>query len=123
MLPWHSSQVISDYPQLPRTDPDVPLVVPVFVASKRIAIMVQFTLICSIFGMLLFLFVPTGMHKHTNDPSFLVQSGLGVSGWNSGTAWVLGITNCMYAFGATDGGNIVPSCQQRVRLTQSSHPH
>ncbi|KAJ4211663.1 hypothetical protein NW759_012265 [Fusarium solani] len=86
-----------------RTDPDVPLVVPVFVASKRIAIMVQFTLFCSIFGMLLFLFVPTGMHKHTNDASFLVQSGLGVSGWNSGTAWVLGITNCMYAFGATDG--------------------
>ncbi|RSL81714.1 hypothetical protein CEP52_017138 [Fusarium oligoseptatum] len=65
--------------------------------------MVQFTLFCSIFGMLLFLLVPTGMHKHTNDASFLVQSGLGVSGWNSGTAWVLGITNCMYAFGATDG--------------------
>lgn len=78
--------------------------VPVFIASKRLSWIVQTALFLSILGMTLTLFVPVGMHKHVNSGSYLVQSGLGTSGWNSGTAWVLGITNCMYAFGGTDGG-------------------
>ncbi|KAK7398128.1 hypothetical protein QQX98_012492 [Neonectria punicea] len=77
--------------------------VPVFVASNRLAIVVQGSLFLSLIGMALTLFVATGMHKHTNDGSYLVQSNLGTSGWDSGTAWLLGITNCMYAFGGTDG--------------------
>ncbi|KAF7548700.1 hypothetical protein G7Z17_g6886 [Cylindrodendrum hubeiense] len=77
--------------------------VPVFVASNRLAIVVQTSLFLSLIGMALTLFVTTGMHDHTNEGSFLVQSNLGTSGWDSGTAWMLGITNCMYAFGATDG--------------------
>ncbi|KAF4470382.1 choline transporter [Fusarium albosuccineum] len=77
--------------------------VPVFIASKRLSWLVQFALFCIILGMVLFLFVPVGMHKHVNDGSFQVESGLGISGWNSGTAWLLGIANCMYAFGGTDG--------------------
>lgn len=78
--------------------------VPVFVASNRLAIVVQTSLFLSLVGMALTLFVTTGMHQHTNEGSFLVQANLGTSGWNSGTAWMLGIANCMYAFGATDGG-------------------
>ena len=35
--------------------------------------------------------------------SFLTQTHLGTSGWDDGTAWVLGIANAMYAFGGTDG--------------------
>jgi choline transport protein len=54
--------------------------------------------------MVLILFVPVGMHQHVNKGSYLVQSGMGTSGWGSGTAWILGISNCMYAFGGTDGG-------------------
>ncbi|KAK7419472.1 hypothetical protein QQZ08_010842 [Neonectria magnoliae] len=76
--------------------------IPVFVASNRLAIVVQASLFLSLVGMALTLFVATGMHKNTNNGSYLVQS-LGTSGWNSGTAWLLGITNCMYAFGGTDG--------------------
>ncbi|KAH6989506.1 amino acid/polyamine transporter I [Ilyonectria sp. MPI-CAGE-AT-0026] len=77
--------------------------VPVFVASNQLAIVVQTSLFLSLVGMALTLFVTTGMHQHTNEGSFLVQANLGTSGWNSGTAWMLGIANCMYAFGATDG--------------------
>ncbi|KPM37242.1 hypothetical protein AK830_g9303 [Neonectria ditissima] len=77
--------------------------VPVFVASNRLAVVVQISLFLSLVGMALTLFVTTGLHKHTNEGSYLVQSNLGTSGWNSGTAWLLGITNCMYAFGGADG--------------------
>jgi hypothetical protein len=80
--------------------------VPVFVASKRLAYVVQAGLYISVFGMIVFLLVPVGMHKHSNPGSFLVESGLGISGWSTGTAWVLSISNSMYAFGATDGGQL-----------------
>ncbi|RKL23004.1 hypothetical protein BFJ68_g1208 [Fusarium oxysporum] len=77
--------------------------VPVFVASKRLAWLVQTALLLSVVGMALWLFIPVGMHQHVNNGSFLVESGLGVSGWGSGAAWILGISNGMYAFGGTDG--------------------
>lgn len=78
--------------------------VPIFVASKRLGWLVQTALVISAIGMILILFVPVGMHQHVNRSSYLVESNLGTSGWNSGTAWILGICNCMYAFGGTDGG-------------------
>ncbi|KAF3406466.1 Choline transport protein [Talaromyces pinophilus] len=77
--------------------------VPIFVASKRLGWLVQTALIISAIGIILILFVPVGMHQHVNRSSYLVESNLGTSGWNSGTAWILGICNCMYAFGGTDG--------------------
>lgn len=80
--------------------------VPVFVASKRLAWLVQTALLLSVVGMALWLFIPVGMHQHVNNGSFLVESGLGVSGWGSGAAWILGISNGMYAFGGTDGGKL-----------------
>lgn len=73
-------------------------------ASKHLAWLVQTALFVSLLGVFLWLFVPVGMHQHTSGGSFLVQSGMGVSGWNSGTAWILGISNCMYAYGGTDAG-------------------
>lgn len=42
------------------------------------------------------------MRQHTNDGSFIVESDLGTSGWNQGTAWVLGISNAMYCFAGSD---------------------
>ncbi|GAW17731.1 hypothetical protein ANO14919_071970 [Xylariales sp. No.14919] len=78
-------------------------IIPVFISSKRLAWAVQTSLFLSVLGVTLFLFVPIGLHKHVNDGSYLVESGLGNSGWNSGTAFVLGITNSLYAFGGTDG--------------------
>ncbi|KAI9146855.1 choline transporter [Paramyrothecium foliicola] len=76
--------------------------IPVFIISKRLAYIVQAGLYISVFGMIVYLLVPIGMHKNTNDASSLTQSGLGVSGWSPGMAWMLGITNAMYAFGGTD---------------------
>lgn len=67
--------------------------------------------------MALALFVPVGMHKHVNNGSYLVKSGLGTSGWNSGTAWMLGISNCMYAFGGTDGGKPLDPMNEVQTLT------
>lgn len=87
-----------------KSDDNLYSVVPIFVASKRLGWLVQTALCLSVIGMILFLFVPVGMHQHVNRSSFLVESNLGTSGWDSGTAWILGISNCMYAFGGTDGG-------------------
>lgn len=43
------------------------------------------------------------MRTHTNSADFVTSGGQGTSGWNPGTAWVLGIINSMYAFAGTDG--------------------
>ncbi|KAJ5685540.1 amino acid/polyamine transporter I [Penicillium majusculum] len=43
------------------------------------------------------------MHQHTNNRSDIIRSGQGTSGWSNGTAWLLGIINSMYCFGASDG--------------------
>ncbi|KAF2963967.1 hypothetical protein GQX73_g9605 [Xylaria multiplex] len=78
-------------------------IIPVFISSKRLAWTVQTALFLSVLGVTLFLFIPLGLHKHVNDGSYLVKPGLGNSGWNTGTAFVLGISNSLYAFGGTDG--------------------
>ncbi|KAI0449477.1 amino acid/polyamine transporter I [Xylaria acuta] len=81
----------------------VTTVIPVFISSKRLSWTVQTALFLSVLGVTLFLFIPIGLHTHVNDSSYLVESGLGNSGWNVGTAWILAISNSMYAFGGTDG--------------------
>ncbi|CAG7934397.1 unnamed protein product [Penicillium olsonii] len=43
------------------------------------------------------------MHKHRQPAEFLVQSGLGTSGWSDGTGWLLSISNAMYAYGGVAG--------------------
>lgn len=52
----------------------------------------------------MFLVVVGAMHGPAQPASFINSSSFGISGWSFGVAWVLGITNAMYAFGATDGG-------------------
>ena len=47
--------------------------------------------------------VVLAMRQQEQPASFIVKSHLGKSGWNDGTAWVLGITNAMYTFGGMDG--------------------
>lgn len=46
------------------------------------------------------------MHGQTQHHSFILASDQGSSGWNEGTAWLLAISNSMYAFGGTDGGSL-----------------
>lgn len=68
----------------------------------------QISLYTSLLGFVVFLIVTLAMRQQTQPASFIIQPGLGTSGWDSGTAWLLGITNAMYAFGGTDGGNPRP---------------
>jgi len=42
------------------------------------------------------------MRQATNPGSLVTQSNLGASGWNQGTAWVLGVANAMYCFAGAD---------------------
>ncbi|KAL8980816.1 MAG: hypothetical protein Q9177_005770 [Variospora cf. flavescens] len=49
-----------------------------------------------VFGLVL------GLRRQTQSASFITQPGLGTSGWNAGTAWVLGVGNAMYAYGGID---------------------
>ncbi|KXH67038.1 hypothetical protein CSAL01_06580 [Colletotrichum salicis] len=79
-------------------------VLPVVFTSKKITLTVQISLYSSLIGFFIVLTVITVMHKHAMPMSFITQSGLGSSGWSPGVAWILGITNAMYAFGGTDGG-------------------
>ncbi|KAK1675877.1 amino acid permease-domain-containing protein [Colletotrichum godetiae] len=76
---------------------------PLVFTSKKITLTVQISLYSSLIGFFIVLCVTTRMHKHIMPASFITQSGLGSSGWSPGVAWILGITNAMYAFGGTDG--------------------
>ena len=74
--------------------------------SKRVSWITQTVFYWSLGGFFLFLIVSLAMCKHKQPGSFVVRSGLGTSGWRDGTAWVLGITNAMYAFAGPDAGEI-----------------
>ncbi|KAJ5391469.1 hypothetical protein N7509_006959 [Penicillium cosmopolitanum] len=76
--------------------------IPVFF-SARMHAMAQLSLYLSLAGYLIFFIVALVMHKSRMPTSFLVESGLGNSGWSPGTAWLLSISNSMYAFGGIDG--------------------
>lgn len=54
-------------------------------------------------GFLIWFVVLLATHKHTNTAATVFESGQGTSGWNPGTAWILGIVNSMYCFTGTDG--------------------
>lgn len=75
-----------------------------FLASKRISIVTQLGLYLSLSGYLAFFVVSLVMHKQVQPQTFILESGQGNSGWNEGVAWLLAISNSMYAFGGTDGG-------------------
>lgn len=91
--------------------------IPLFAVPRRISWVTQAVLYISLSGFVLFLVVSLAMSKNRQSVSFIVQSGLGTSGWGDGTAWVLGITNAMYAFGGTDGGKRVPGWRLYLTVT------
>jgi hypothetical protein len=75
----------------------------VFIADK-VSFIAQLSLFLSLGGYLVFFITSLVMHQHTQPGSYLTESGLGNSGWNPGAAWLLAISNAMYAYGGTDGG-------------------
>ncbi|XHG09929.1 hypothetical protein AWENTII_012965 [Aspergillus wentii] len=84
-------------------------IIPVFVVSRRISVITQISLFLSFSGYLIFFVVSLAMHKQHQPSSFILQSGQGNSGWSHGTAWMLAVSNAMYAFGGTDGGTYLYS--------------
>ncbi|KAK6371625.1 hypothetical protein LTS17_008877 [Exophiala oligosperma] len=78
-------------------------IVPLFLAPSKVSVTVQVTLFLSLIGMVLMFIIVLAMRQQVQPASWITQGGLGTSGWNDGTAWLLGITNAMYTFGGTDG--------------------
>lgn len=64
----------------------------------------QLTLSLTLAGYLVYLITALAMHDHVQGKSFAVASNEANSGWNSGAAWLLAISNAMYAFASADGG-------------------
>ena len=81
-------------------------VIPVFFSTKMSALS-RLSLYLSLSSFLILFIIALVMHTSRMPTSFLTQSGLGDSGWNSGTAWLLSISNAMYAFGGIDGGMFI----------------
>ncbi|RAL04575.1 choline transporter [Aspergillus ibericus CBS 121593] len=76
--------------------------IPIFVAPSKIHWTVQTALFLSLTGMVLVFIITLSMCRQKQPASFLLQSGYGISGWNDGTAWMLGVMNAMYAITGTD---------------------
>ncbi|KAK1145542.1 hypothetical protein N8T08_004100 [Aspergillus melleus] len=77
-------------------------VLPVFTIAGKISLVTQVALL-SLAGYLIFFITSLALHQQTQPVSFVIASKQGNSGWNEGTAWMLAISNAMYAFGGTDG--------------------
>ncbi|KAE8381889.1 amino acid/polyamine transporter I [Aspergillus bertholletiae] len=78
-------------------------IIPVFAASNKISLVTQVALYLSLSSFVICLAVVIAMHQQMQPQHFLLQSEQGSSGWNEGTAWLLAISNAMYAFGGVDG--------------------
>ncbi|KAL8959294.1 MAG: hypothetical protein Q9193_003817, partial [Seirophora villosa] len=76
---------------------------PLFVSPKIVPRFVRAALYLSVTGFFVIFCMVLGLRKSTQPGSFITRSGQGTSGWNPGTAWVLGVGNALYAYGATDG--------------------
>lgn len=68
---------------------------PLFLAPRVVPKFVQATLYLSVSGFIVIFCMLLGLKKHTQPASWITQSGLGTSGWSTGTAWVLGVGNAL----------------------------
>ena len=75
---------------------------PLFLGPQLIPRIVQVSLAFSVTGLIIIFCLVLLLRKQSQPLSFITNPGPGSSGWGIGPAWLLGITNSMYAFGATD---------------------
>ena len=68
---------------------------PLFLAPKSVPKFTQATLLLSVSGFLVVFCLLLGLKKHTQPGSFITEPRLGTSGWNPGTAWMMGIGNAL----------------------------
>ena len=77
-------------------------VAPLFLGPRLIPRIVQISLAFSVTGLIIIFCLVLALKKQTQPLSSITTPGPGSSGWGIGPAWLLGITNSMYAFSATD---------------------
>lgn len=68
---------------------------PVFLHPKSVPKSVQATLYLSVSGFVVIFVLLLALKKHTQPGSFITRPGVGSSGWNPGTAWMLGVGNML----------------------------
>ncbi|KAL8710611.1 MAG: hypothetical protein Q9220_004835 [cf. Caloplaca sp. 1 TL-2023] len=71
---------------------------PLFMYPRSIPKFTQATLFISVSGFFVIFCMLLGLKKHTQPGTFITQSGLGTSGWSTGTAWLR-----RYAYAGIDG--------------------
>ena len=74
---------------------------PLFTSPRIIPVILQATLAFSVAGFLIILIILLFLRQHSQHAAILFDTS-GTSGWGTGTAWLLGLTNSMYAFTSTD---------------------
>ncbi|KAH8898675.1 amino acid transporter [Thozetella sp. PMI_491] len=77
-------------------------VFPIFAFPKFVPKITTGSMYLSLGGFVAWFVVLLATKSEYNDGSFLTASNQGSSGWNQGTAWVLGISNAMYNYGGSD---------------------
>lgn len=75
---------------------------PLFLGPRLIPSIVQISLAFSVTGLIVIFGAVLALRQQTQSLSYILTPRLGGSGWNLGPAWLLGITNSMYAFSGTD---------------------
>jgi choline transport protein len=62
-----------------------------------------FFFLCNLIGFFVFFITVLGTSKHKQPASAIFSDFQNVTGWSDGTAFMLGVGTCMYAYLATDG--------------------
>ena len=75
---------------------------PLFLGPRLIPRIVQISLAFSVAGLIIIFCLVIALRKQSQPLSSVTTPGPIRSGWGLGPAWLLGITNSMYAFSATD---------------------
>ncbi|CRL28604.1 Amino acid/polyamine transporter I [Penicillium camemberti] len=76
---------------------------PLLLCPKKIPLITSWSLYLALSGFAIWFITALVMHRNTNNMWDIIRSDQGTSGWSNGTAWLLGIINSMYCFGASDG--------------------
>ena len=76
--------------------------IPLILGPRLIPRIMQISLAFSVTGLIVIFCLVLSLRKQSQPLSSITTRGPGRSGWGLGPAWLLGVTNSMYAFSATD---------------------
>ena len=75
---------------------------PLFLCPRLIPRIMQISLALSVTGLIVIFCLVLALRKQSQPLTSIITPGPGRSGWGIGPAWLLGVTNSMYPFSATD---------------------